>query len=152
MAYYCGECVVWVGSSDSDRYGRRWCSYSRRYEESNQNTYGCRGFVYNGRTIITKVCDILNLPKGPWYEAFDAVKEAYVVDNHMEWLSSYCVLGPKIADALEKNDNRNQIAQNMLHEFLEPAKALWQKGMCSEAAERYKTMVLCLAVRFQLVF
>lgn len=151
MANYCGECAVWVGSSDSDRYGRRWCSYSRKYEESNQNTYGCRGFVYNGRTIITKVCDILGLPKEPWFEAFDAVKEAYVVDNHMEWLSSYCLLGPKIAKALEEDNDRYQIAQSMVHEYLEPSKSLLQKGMYKQAAEQYRTMVLFLTARFQLV-
>ena len=58
MAYYCGECAVWVGSSDVDRYGRRWCAYSRRYEESNQNTYGCRGFVAHHNTDMWGDCAV----------------------------------------------------------------------------------------------
>lgn len=49
MAYYCGECAVWRGSSDENRYGERWCAYSRRYEKADQNSYGCRGFVDGSR-------------------------------------------------------------------------------------------------------
>lgn len=45
MANYCGECALWRGSSDENKYGERWCSYSRRYEKADQNSYGCRGFV-----------------------------------------------------------------------------------------------------------
>lgn len=44
MATYCGECALWRGSSDENRYGERWCSYSRRYEKPDQNIYGCRGY------------------------------------------------------------------------------------------------------------
>ena len=43
MASYCGECALWQGSSDVNKYGERWCPYSRRYEKSDQNTYGCLG-------------------------------------------------------------------------------------------------------------
>lgn len=45
MADYCGECLLWRGSQDENRYGERWCPYSRRYEKADQNTYGCKGFV-----------------------------------------------------------------------------------------------------------
>ena len=45
MAYYCGECALWRNSSDENRYGERWCAFSRKYEKPDQNTYGCRGFV-----------------------------------------------------------------------------------------------------------
>ncbi|MBQ6960416.1 MAG: hypothetical protein IJQ33_00665 [Clostridia bacterium] len=145
MAYYCGECVVWVGSSDVDRYGRRWCSYSRRYEESNQNTYGCKGFVYNGRTVVTKVCEILHLSKEPWFEAFDAVKEAYVVPHHMDWLTSYCKIGPMLAKEIENDENPIQIAQKILNDYMKPARSLWQQGKSKQAAERYKKMIADLS-------
>ena len=151
MAYYCGECVVWVGSSDVDRYGRRWCSYSRRYEESNQNTYGCRGFVYNGRTVVTKVCEILHLSTEPWFEAFDAVKDAYVAPRHMDWLTSYCRIGPMIADALEKDENREQTAQKILCSYLEPAKNLWLEGRNGQAAVCYKNMISNLIAEYYIV-
>jgi len=144
MAYYCGECVVWVGSSDVDRYGRRWCSYSRRYEESNQETYGCRGFVYNGRTILTKICEIMNLPVEKWFESFDAVKDAYVAPQHIEWLTSYCGIGPRIAKAIDADENRQNVAKRMLNDFLKPAYQLWEKSEFQRAAMCYRQMVMCL--------
>ena len=49
MANYCGECAVWRGSSDTNRYGERWCPYSRRYEKADQNAYGCKGFADGSR-------------------------------------------------------------------------------------------------------
>lgn len=52
MATYCGECALWRGSSDENRYGERWCSYSRRYEKADQETYGCRGFVAGTRRYL----------------------------------------------------------------------------------------------------
>lgn len=145
MAYYCGECAVWAGSSDVDRYGRRWCSYSRRYEESNQNTYGCRGFIYNGRTVLTKVCEILDIPKEKWFKAFDAVKESSVVPNHMNWLSSYCRLGPIIAKALNADENRKEKANQLMNEYIKPAYSLWQEGKNDSSALKYREMILYLA-------
>lgn len=53
MANYCGECALWRGSSDENRYGERWCPYSRRYEKANQNTFGCRGYVDGSRRYCT---------------------------------------------------------------------------------------------------
>lgn len=148
MAYYCGECVVWVGSSDVDRYGRRLCSYSRRYEESNQNSYGCRGFVYNGRTILTKICEILHEPTEQWFEAYDAVKESFAAPEHMEWLSAYCSLGPRIADKLDMDDRREQIAKDLMQEYLQPAYQLYQDGKAEQSAMAYKEMVAYLANQY----
>lgn len=148
MAYYCGECVVWVGSSDVDRYGRRWCSYSRRYEESNQNTYGCRGFVYNGRTVLTKVCEILALPTDKWFEAFDAVKDAYVAPQKTEWLTNYCKIGPQIAENLDADANRQEVANILMSQYIEPAYQLWKAGKEEQSAMKYKEMVSSMARRY----
>ena len=150
MAYYCGECVVWVGSSDVDRYGRRWCSYSRKYEESNQNTYGCRGFVYNGRTVVTKVCEILHLPIQKWYDAFDIVKDAYVVPQHMDWLTSYCRIGPRIAEEMDKDVKREEKARKVLRQFMQPAYIHWQNGENEMAAKCYRKMILNLCEQYNI--
>lgn len=55
MADYCGECAVWRGSKDENRYGERYCVYSRRYEKADQNTYGCRGFVDGTRRYCWEI-------------------------------------------------------------------------------------------------
>jgi len=149
MAYYCGECAVWAGSSDVDRYGRRWCSYSRRYEESNQNTYGCKGFIYNGRTVLTKVCEVLGCDTDKWFEAFDAVKDAYVAPQKMEWLTSYCKLGPEIAKGLENDEERQAVAAMVMDRYIKPAYRLWQDGSSEQSALKYREMVKDLAKRYQ---
>lgn len=151
MSYYCGECAIWVGSSDVDRYGRRWCSYSRKYEESNQNTYGCRGFVYNGRTVLTKVCEILNLPVEKWFGAFDAVKNAYVAPMKMEWLTNYCKIGPQIAQKLDEDEKRCETASKLMREYIEPAFLLWENGQAEQSAEKYREMIVTLARHYCLV-
>lgn len=148
MAYYCGECVVWVGSSDVDRYGRRWCSYSRRYEESNQNTYGCRGFVYNGRTVLTKVCEILALPTDKWFEAFDAVKDTYVAPQKTEWLTNYCKIGLQIAEKLDVDNDRHAVADMLMTQYIEPAYQLWIEGNDEQSAFKYREMISNLARKY----
>lgn len=67
MASYCGECALWRGSKDENKYGERYCVYSRRYESADQNSYGCRGFVDGTR----RYCDPLNV------EERVALKEMY---------------------------------------------------------------------------
>ena len=145
MSDYCGECAVWVGSSDVDRYGRRWCSYSRKYEESNQNASGCKGFVYNGRTVLTKVCEILDIPTDKWFEAFDAVKDAYVAPHHIEWLTSYCKLGPHIANRLDADVRRRNVADMLMKEYIKPAFLLWKVGKDDQSAKKYREMIAYLA-------
>lgn len=141
MAYYCGECVLWASSKDVDRYGRRWCSYSKRYEEANQNIYGCRGFIYRGRTVLTKVCEILHLDTEKWFAAFDGVKEAFVAPNHMEWLTDYCHSGPEIAEQLDADEHRDEVAGELMEQYIKPAYALWEKGENEQSALKYKEMI-----------
>ena len=74
MAYYCGECAVWQGSGSENKDGERYCGYSGRYESSDQNTYGCRGFVYTRRAIITQACRMPGTDLKSCFAAFDAAK------------------------------------------------------------------------------
>lgn len=137
MAYYCGECIVWRGSSDENKYGERWCSFSRRYERSDQNTYGCKGFLYAGRAVLTKVCEILRLDTQEWFEAFDKVKEAYLVPQHMGMLVSYCGIGPMLAEKMEQDSKRAQVAQELLMGYFQSAQQMAKKGQYCCAAEKY---------------
>lgn len=149
MAYYCGECIVWRGSSDENSYGERWCSYSRRYERSDQNTYGCKGFLYAGRAILTKVCEILNLDSRPWFTAFDRVKEAYLVPCRMDLLVGYCCVGPTLAASLNADSQKESLAQLLMNTYLIPARKLSDAGLYHEAVEVYRGMVDELIVKFQ---
>lgn len=148
MAYYCGECIVWRGSSDENRYGERWCSYSRRYERSDQNTYGCKGFLYAGRAVLTKVCDLLDLDTTPWFSAFDRVKEAYLVPNEMGLLVDYCSIAPDLVASMNKDPQQETLARQLLEKYLEPAKGMCEDGEYAEAADIYRQMVTALKTRY----
>ena len=149
MAYYCGECIVWRGSRDENRYGERWCPFSGRYERSDQNTYGCKGFLYAGRAILTKVCEILQLDPTEWFAAFDEVKENYIMPDKVDWLVSYCKLGPKVAENLEAEPDKVSAAQNIMSKYLLPARQAVQQNSLNEAAEIYRNMVLTLIEQYQ---
>lgn len=148
MAYYCGECIVWRGSSDENRYGERWCSYSRRYERSDQNTYGCKGFLYAGRAVLTKVCDLLDLDTTSWFFAFDRVKEAYLVPNEMGLLVDYCSIAPDLVAAMSEDPQQETLARQLMEEYLEPAKGMCEDGEYAEAAAIYRQMVGVLKTRY----
>lgn len=72
MANYCGECALWRGSSDENKYGERWCSYSRRYEKADQNTYGCRGFVDGTRR---RCCPLTDEENGVIMESENSIRK-----------------------------------------------------------------------------
>ena len=149
MAYYCGECALWQGSSDSNKYGERWCPYSRHYEKSDQNTYGCRGFVYAERAVLTKVCEILELPKDEYFEAFDVVKEKYVVKNCMCELVSYSALGPKLAEMIDRDENKYAWAKELYEKYIAKAKEAYNAGMFVNAYSQFKDMVFELRTRYE---
>ncbi|MBR4537347.1 MAG: hypothetical protein IKO52_00720 [Clostridia bacterium] len=152
MADYCGECARWVSSSDIDGDGRRWCAYSRKYEEANQIIYGCRGFVFNGCIVLIRVCEILNEPKEKWLEVYETVKEIFAAPEHMEWLSAYFSLGPQIADGLDADDQRDQLANELMKEYMQPAYTLWQEGNIEQSAMVYREMVSYLANQYLRTF
>lgn len=149
MSYYCGECIVWRGSSDENKYGERWCSFSRRYERSDQNTYGCKGFLYAGRAVLTKVCEILQLDTQEWFDAFDVVKEAYIVPKHMDMLVNYCGIGPVLAGKMESDPERMSLAKHLLGGYLLPAKEMGNKGLHQQAVNCYREMLCFLKKRYQ---
>lgn len=141
MGQACGDCLIWIGSSEVDRFDRRWCAYSGRYEESNQKAYGCMGYVYNCQAVLTKVCEILRLDAGAWLKAFDAVKETYALPCQMEWLTPFCGIGPIIAEEIDQDEKREEKAQIILSGYMEPAELLWREGKIAQAAAWYKQMM-----------
>ena len=149
MAYYCGECIVWRGSSDENKYGERWCSFSRRYERSDQNTYGCKGFLYVGRAVLTKVCEILQLDPTEWFAAFDTVKDTYLISSRMDMLVSYCSIGPILAEKLQLDNEKTAVATNLMKNFLLPAKNLSKNGYFLQAANTYRDMISFLKAKYQ---
>ena len=148
MAYYCSECVTWINSKDADRYGRKYCDYSRRYEEADQNIYGCRGFVWARRAIITKVCEILGINADEYFKAYDDTKELYLVPSLIDKLIDYNTVGPVIAKRMEDYPSKERLAVNMLNGYIIPAEANAKMGKYQEAVSIYERMVKVLAILF----
>ena len=67
-------------------------------------------------------------------EAFDAVKDACVAPQHMEWLTSYCKLGPKIANALDQDERRRELATSIFCNYIAPAYRFWKVGNAEASA------------------
>ena len=148
MAFYCGDCVTWVNSRDADRYGRKYCDYSKRYEEKDQNIYGCRGFVWAKRSIITKVCEILNINPSKYFKAFDDTKEILIVPSCIDELIDYNTVGPVIASRIEECELKEQIARNILNTYIEPAYEKCLEKDYQGAVTIYEKMVKTLATMF----
>lgn len=151
MTYYCKECWEWQNSEyAADKHGRRYCNYSKRYEEPDQNIYGCKGFIYVERAILTKICNILGIPAELWFKAFDNVKDEYIVPMHMEWLTRYCCLGPQIAHAMDADTYKKVLAKHLMNGYILPAYKLWQEGNYEESAKIYCNMVYSLVRKYGL--
>ncbi len=150
MAYYCGECKVWLGSSDVDRYGRRWCSYSRKYEESNQQTYGCNGFVYVGRVVLTEICNVLQLPTCGFFAAFDEAKAHAIVPENLELLPTYGEIGSVIVDRMHQDNEREFIASQMMKNYIVPAVKQCEEQRWHDAVDTYRTMIHDLMKHYQI--
>lgn len=148
MPYQCHECLLWQKSESTDRHGRKWCEYSRKWEEYDQPTYGCRGFIWVERYILTRICTILHLPVEEWFAAFDDVKDHYVAKEHPEWIAKYQEIGPKLAAALDADPHKEDIAMAMLASYLKPAFFLYEENKYDEVAELYREMVQFLDSKY----
>lgn len=148
MAFYCSDCVTWINSKDANRYGEKWCDYDRKYRSPDQKIYGCRGFVWARRVIITKVCEILGINPTVYFNAFDDTKDFYVVPNCIDMLIDYNTIGPVIADRMNHDEDKEKMAKIALENYIIPAEALAKEGRFDEATMIYKRMIQVLAFTY----
>ena len=149
MAFVCSDCVTWVNSRDANRYGEKWCDYDRKYRAADQNIYGCRGFVWARRSIITKVCEILGINGQEYFDSFDREKEIYLIPGRIDKLIDYNTVGPVISKRLDSDPNKEQIARNLLEHYIRPASELVKSEKNQEALSLYERMVKMLAVLYE---
>ena len=98
------------------------------------------GLVYYGPVDGHKTDDLI--------KAFDAVKDAYVAPQKIEWLTNYCKIGPQIASALDVDCQRVQISNKLVADYIEPSYVLWKSGKNMESAKKYREMIVYLAKRY----
>ena len=147
MAYYCSDCVTWINSSDANRYGEKWCDYDRKYRSKDQNIYGCKGFVWARRTILTKILEILNIEKKGYFEEFDVAREVCLT-NCGDTMINYNFLGPMIAKYMDNDPEKKALAETLLKGFIIPAEARIKLNDCENAIKIYRDMVDLLCFRY----
>lgn len=150
MAFYCRDCVTWVNSRDANRYGEKWCDYDRKYRSPDQKIYDCKGFVWAKRSIITKVCEILNIDPTKYFKAFDDTKEIVLIPSCVDKLIDYNTIGPVIAEKMDENVNKEAMAKNILDSYIEPAYEKCLEEDYQGAVAIYEKMVKVLAIMFDL--
>lgn len=146
MAYYCGECEVWRASNDTDRYGRRWCYYSKKYESSDQQTFGCRGFSSKEYHwyIVSAICKKLGLSDD--YECVSLLHNFRINvlekdARYDEILREYDIVGPFLAQMIETDDESKELCERLLQVYLVKVLDLIKENKNDEALNRYIEMV-----------
>lgn len=152
-SYVCGDCAVWVNSQYADRDGWKYCKYYKRYfpeDESIYNMHGgrCEHFAPVGRIIITNVCNILNINPSKYFKAFDMVEETTIIPSCIDKLIDYNTVGPVISSKLNNCAKKEQLAKNILINYIDPAYDKYEEKDYQGAITLYERMVKVLALMF----
>lgn len=155
MAFYCSDCATWQASNyakNAYHNGRlvvhKYCDYDRKYRAADQQIFGCRGFVWVRRAVITKVCDILKANPERYFNAFDDTKEIYLVPDKIDKLIDYNSVGPNIAEKMENDPNNRIVAEYMLNNYIMPATVKGEDKDYQGAVEIYERMIKTLAAMY----
>ena len=158
MTYYCEDCAEWLASNDAKMMyhnGRnvihRWCKYDRKYRACDQEVFRCGGFVYVRRAVLTKICEILNINPNKLFDAFDEVKDNYIIPNNPELLAKYNALASYIVNGLESHPNKENIAKMMLNSYIIDAEANIKMHNYDQAVHLYGEMVKVLHITFDII-
>lgn len=151
MADYCGECAVWLGSQDVNRYGERWCPYSRRYEKSDQNTYGCRGFVQADRRsssgcFLTTACVEHKGLTDNCREltAMRRLRDEWLAKqpNGQEEIENYYLTAPSIVKNILGLPDSAKVLDELYTAYILPCTELVEKDDMLNAYKMYKQMLV----------
>lgn len=154
--FVCGDCATWINSKDADRYGRKYCTFSRRYEESDQSIYWlhgrqCPGFAWARRAVLTKLCEILNINSNKLFDAFDETRDNYVKTNEPELLECYYNVAEYIVNGLDTLPNKEELAKYMFNSYIIDAEANVIRGDYCKAVTIYSEMVRTLHIIFDVI-
>ena len=158
MTYYCNECAVWLESNDAKMMyhnGRcvihRYCKYDRKYRACDQEVYRCGGFVYVRRAVLTKICEILNINPDELFNAFDDVKENYIIDNIPEEMVKYNSIASYIVNGLENYSEKEKLAKVMFDSYIVDALANVKLQNYDKAVNIYGEMIKILYIIIDII-
>lgn len=105
----------------------------------------------HGYYIVTAVCNVLGLGTDNVYMEYFMYVRDVVMPNlayGFGWIKDYEEYGPKIADAIESAENKEEIAGRILNECLNPFIELMLEGNVDEAITVYQEMFEQEKVKF----
>lgn len=167
---YCADCA-WMGECDN-KDGKFPCENPRSsYKVVSARMSKCNAFTdilnskrgegrkeelmriskSHGYYIVTAVCKILGLDTDNIYMEYFMYLRDVIMPNleyGKEWIEDYEEYGPKIAEAIENSENREEIAGSILNECLNPFVELMIKCNVDEAITIYQEMVEQQKVKF----
>lgn len=154
MALYCKKCQIWQDSTDENSSGDRWCSYSRRYEEADQNTYGCRGFEegdrsYSGRSssgcFLTTACvEHRGLPDDcRELTVLRAFRDGWLAKQKdgQEEIRAYYRLAPAVVERIKARTDAAEVLEEMYQRYILPCVAHVEAGEMKETYALYKELL-----------
>ena len=161
MTYYCSECSEWKNTrydAKMDYHNGRlvvhhYCDYDRKYVACDQVTSRilCGGFVYVGRAVLTKLCEILNVNSDELFSHFDEVKDYHVIPSNPELLVQYTAIANSLAEGFDKLPNKEEVAKAMFNSYIINAEANAKMGNYCEAVRLYSEMVRTLHIMFDVM-
>lgn len=149
----CAQCKYY-DFTDENSYGE--CLCSEKYHYYPRSSCACYSFEERedngGGCFITTVV-VNTLGFGDKCEHLQKLRAFR--DNHMKpnpklqpLLAEYNTVGPKIADAIRKDPEKNCLAHQLLDTYIKPVCNLLDANKHLEAVELYKQMVVALQKRY----
>lgn len=147
----CNECL-YMDLNDRNRYDNNEAYCTKRYHYYPMSDRACeRYFVYdeNRRSssscyLTTIVCNILNYPDNSDYlVTLRKFRDNYMrlKPNLLPILYEYDVIGPLLSKYISDDKNKNQVASNLLNNYIIPVTNLIKSNNYEQAINKYIEMV-----------
>ena len=139
LKIYCGEYGAYYyidNKYNEERRGELCRKFWNGTPKLNSNSSG------SGCYITTMVCNILGFDdKCPTLEVLRSFRRLMQKDpKYTETLYEYDTVGPKIANRLEKDPSKKEIAQGFYNAYIDPTARLIAAQRYDQAVEKYKKM------------
>ena len=149
--YYCSKkgdryaCDPKCGSF-CEAYGRSRSARENMYDNSKSHQSG-------GCYLTTAMCNVLGYPDDNYYLQMLRTFRDNTLKTDTKYLPSlltYDVIGPQIAEKLQQDNNKQEIATTLLTRYITPAINAIENNKVNEAVVIYTAMTTLLAERYNI--
>lgn len=151
----CLDCA-YLDLNDRNKYDEAYCNEIRKYTEL--DSYTCRYFTmrdepYRTCFLTTAFCEIKGYDDDCYeLQTLRKFRNEYIanISEGQSLLEEYMVVGPKIADKIIHDDDRETIADEMGINYIYPAIELINNNRLEEAKDVYVSMVNMLKEKYNI--